>query len=209
MNPLYSFVIGVSAVLSAASITSFAQSPPPRKDTPIRIIGGGNKPRSYPKFLTVVKDQLRFVQAGEGHPAEPGGSDLSVEDCNSAFDLDGDTLRVRIVPPEGRSKDTLSKKLLAVEGWYVTADYSTEPVSIVLREKATKYSHWRFISAKATPNEGQCYFIKNQDDRQQNVWLSMEGDDKTSNRGYVRKPILSSEKMYYFRIVSDETDGSK
>jgi hypothetical protein len=209
MNRLYLFLTAASVVFSGASIASFAQAPSLRKDTPIKIIEGGNRPRSHPKFLTVVKSRLRFVQAGEGSPAKPGGSDLSVEDCNCVFVLDGSTLRVRIVPPEGRPRETLSKRLLAMEGWYVTADYSTKPPSIVLAEKPTRYSRWLFIDARAAPSEGRCYFIKNENNREQNVWLGVESDDKTSNRGYVRRPILHSKKTCSFRVVYDDTDGSR
>jgi len=176
------------------------------KSKPVNIL----TPGEYPKFLTVFKERLIFVQAGEGGPAKRGGSDLPLRELSSCFVFEKSSfLRVRVTPSEGHKKSSLSKELLEKDGWYVTADYSKKSPELILTEKPSESSKWTLVPTGSTPEQRDCFFLRNMSGDGKAYWLGLESDAKTTNKGYVRMPVLSPDKTTYFRVVHDDTDGSR
>jgi hypothetical protein len=85
---------------------------------------------------------------------------------------DGSYLRIR---PGQSDKDMWSKEAIAKNGWYVTADYSSKPPRIIVTEKPTLNSTWRFVAA---PRWGE-YYLKNENSpEKKDAWLVLEKRDK-------------------------------
>jgi hypothetical protein len=110
-------------------------------------------------------------------------------------------LRATIVPLGVDAKrDEVSKKLLAKDGWYIAADFSTDPPQVILTEKPAEGSRWA-LEAADSPGH---YFFKNEDALGKAVWLTMENEAKLYRDGVARKPILSAEK-HRFSIEDAES----
>jgi hypothetical protein len=52
----------------------------------------------------------------------------------------------------GSYDDRVAKFLNSKDGWYFTADYSTDPPRVVLTKERTKYSDWEFEITRHWPN---------------------------------------------------------
>jgi hypothetical protein len=123
---------------------------------------------------------------------------------------DGVHLRVR---PGNDHLNEWSKEETAKNGWYVTADYSTDPPRVILTKDPTTHSKWRFA---ATPRRRH-YYIENVNDQGKDAWLSLEDSGKTyswgrPDAGYrtvrVYMAVLSTKPRDFF--VNDiEEDGGK
>jgi hypothetical protein len=126
---------------------------------------------------------------------------------------DGTHLRVR---PANRDKGQWSSEEVIREGWYVSADYSTDPPQVVLTKHPTSDSRWSFI-AESMPRRMR-YYVKNDNERGKDAWLDMVDTGKkysagTPGVGYrpvrVFRAILSFGNKKLFRVLDIEADGGK
>ncbi len=154
----------------------------------------------------MLDGDLMFVVFLEGGRTKSAPCDPPLPDLSLQFVRDGEMLRVKIVPRnvvvdrEGH----FSKRLLAKDGWYVTADFSTKPPQVILTEKPTEHSRWTFAWLPAGDRVQR--FIKNEDAPGKTLWLSMEEKGTTYRGGIARKPVLSTETKDYFWI-GDANEG--
>jgi hypothetical protein len=198
----------IAAVMAAVTMTSKQE---PRRGVPLLIASRAQ--------LFVLGGDLMFVSLATERglvPNEPGA--LPLPDRSDQFIRDGEFLRVKMHPLSVNNKTnvegTFSKTLLAKDGWYVTADYSTKPPRVILTEKPTKYSRWswEYVSRNGRPpgRESNDYYIKNENDLGKDAWLAIEEEGKTYHGGIARKPILSFEKKTLFDVVDvNEADDGK
>ncbi len=156
--------------------------------------------------LEVVGGEVMFVCGGSYErdlPPLPASS--------YAFVPEGEYVRARTTElPEGprRRNKLKEKELLGKDGWYLTADYSTEPPGVVLAAKPTAASRWRFLRTRAVTGETY-YHIRNVNDAGKEAWLCVqEGKEKRYVEGDVRKPILCSDEMALLTIGT-VSEGSK
>jgi hypothetical protein len=143
--------------------------------------------------LCVLDGDIVFFDFGRsGGPNEPPPP---------RFFHEGLMLRVKIVAlGSGIEQGNVSKKLLAKDGWYVTADFATNPAQVILTEKPTKGSRWRFVDGM-----GFRHHIQNEDAPGAAAWLDMEAEGRVYRGGTARKPILSEKKEYYY--IGDADSG--
>lgn len=112
------------------------------------------------------------------------------KECCRMFELNNGTLRLY-----GDFGEKGVAKAGAKCGWYLTADYSTNPPGVILAEKPTKHSRWTITRIGV-----ESAYIKNENPSGKDAWLSMEKEGvKTKADGadsvWLRRPILSfSEK---------------
>jgi hypothetical protein len=160
-------------------------------------------------FMCALDGDLMIVVSLDGGRIKSAPGDPPLPDYSLAFLLEEDQMfRARVDPIRDASdrEKGISKKLLAKDGWYLTADFSTKPPQVILAEKPTKYSRWSFVNHRAPgepvllSKEGADVFIKNENAPGNAVWLSMEENGKTYRGGIARKPILSAEESDYFWI---------
>jgi hypothetical protein len=133
---------------------------------------------------------------------------------------DGTHLRIR---PGQYDEREWSKEIIAKDGWYVTADYSTKPPRVILTKEPTEDSRWRFVEASSSH-----YFIKNENSGWKNAWLNLKEDttkryssvDKglsdargnSRNRyweGSVYEAVLSPDEKAEFFVNDIKGDGGK
>jgi len=84
--------------------------------------------------LCVLDGEIRFVTFSENRDVPVAPDAPPLPDFSRYFVRDGQMLRVKIVPLHGDADNEgdFSEKLLAKDGWYVTADFSTDPPQVVL-----------------------------------------------------------------------------
>jgi len=196
-------MIEVVGFIAIAFGSLYARESESEKVTPITIAtNDANGDTS--KILCVVGTELMFFQwkSSEAPAAETPSLSLG-------FAIDHAFLRVKIVPPEGKRKTDFPKDLLAKDGWYVTADYSTKTPHVILAEKPTKYSKWTIHNIPVARGQDHHHYFQNQNDSRKDVWLSMEARGRKYVDGIARMPILSAERNYFFVIEAYDPDGSR
>jgi hypothetical protein len=183
------------------------------KDWPIRIKHRGllSDRDATKSELCVLDGEVMFVSFRENSQRPGGPDDPPLPDFSLQFLWrgpivvpragDSGMLRAKIKQIGVRDKGNVSAKLLAKDGWYVTADFSTDPPQVVLTEKPTKGSSWASVNA----DYPACYLFKNVDAPGEAVWLTMAKEGKTYRGGIARKPILSTEKSRFF--IDDANSG--
>ena len=147
----------------------------PREGVPLNIL---DPSEHHAGALAVVDGQVAFVTIANGRiTAKPGCAPLP--DWSDEFVRHGQTLCVKMHPRTldnaRRVKGDYSKELLAEDGCYVTADYSTSPPRIVLTEKPTKNSLWSWSLVPRTGTvayTSENYYIKNENDLGKETWLA-------------------------------------
>jgi hypothetical protein len=173
------------------------------RDRPIRIIHTGSlSEKDTPnEELYVLDGDLMFLSTFENGKSPGGAGDPPLPQRSLQFLREGQMLRAIIKPIGfGVEKGDVSRKLLAKDRWYVTAEFSTEPPRVMLTEKPTKGSRWARVSADFPGR----YLIKSEDAQGKAVWLTMEKEGKTYRGGIARRPILSEEK-HRFSFVDAES----
>lgn len=180
-----------------------------------RALRGEELPAGWAKFVTIrtyeefdgaqwylilMNGELGFFARGVA-PSDPNtrsiptkGGQASQDGC---FTVDGAMLRMD-VRKEHRER---FKEQDAKHGWYLTADYSTDPPSVILAKKPTKYSEWTFekIRWEGSGPEGYDVYIKNDNDLGKPAWLSMADKGIRYKGGSeLRKPILSKKKIPFY-----------
>ncbi len=78
---------------------------------------------------------------------------------------DGNHLRIR---PGEVDKRMWSKDAIAKNGWYLTADYTTDPPRVIVTEKPAAGSVWRFVAVSIRDE----YYIKNEGSSGKAAWLT-------------------------------------
>jgi hypothetical protein len=183
-------LLAVQAVSRAA-----ADGLVPMKDTPLGI-----------DLMMTDGGLLGIAKIGEAVTPKPSGPP-SPEFFPVDYVWDGAHLRVR--PPKNR-------QWIPNDGWYVTADYSTDPPRVILTKDPRKDSRWRFIATSEPRSIG--YYIKIENDRGQDAWLDLVDTGKRyslrqASAGYrdvrVFKPILSFGNKRAFGVVEVAFDGGK
>ena len=142
--------------------------------------------------LSLVHDKLRFLPRGKVHMKESARltawGDFAVTDKTTIQVWFGRSLKGR--PDEQK----------AVDGWYLTADYSADPPRVILTKEKTEDSEWEFVLPRhgVKRGEGQDYYIKNvNDDDDDEYWLSVEdaSTPPSDTDWRPRRPILSKEPL--------------
>jgi hypothetical protein len=174
------------------------------EDRPIRIKHSGSLGEMHARRgdLCVLNGDLTFVaflvnRERPGGPGDPPLPDLSV-----VFFRDGQMLRAKIVPTNllVDRAGKYAKVLLAKDGWYVTADFTTNPPQVILTEKPTEHSRWSFVLTPEDTSYASRWFIKTERAPGEAFWLTMEAEGMAYRGGVARKPILLVEKKDYFWI---------
>jgi len=191
-----------------------AQDKPVNRERPIRIQGVALGTKNSPiAELCVLDGELMFIVTFENYriPGTPG--DPPLPDFSLQFIKDGQLLRTKVVPINTviDRQGKFSKQLLAKDGAYVTADFSTDPPKVILTEKPTEHSRWTFVNRDG---QGLGYDgisdvtvrLKNEGAPGKAIWLSMEKKGTTYRGGIARTPILSAEKEEYF-FIEDANSG--
>lgn len=134
---------------------------------------------------------------------------------------DGTHLQIH---PGQDDKRRWSKEAIAKDGWYLTADRSTDPPRLIVTPKPTKDSRWSFVPASRANH----YYVQNQNGGKA-TWLKLEDTGKryfapakdlaTTNpipdskrrywEGSVYGAILSADKKYPFFVNDIEFDGGR
>lgn len=206
------FIVSVAVPLLAIS----GEDPPPqKKEWGMRIFNRGsvNKEETPKEELCVLDGDLMLV-AFRVYGQSPGGpNDPPLPHYSLRFVLESlvtvrrdglaatAKLRVKLAPRPTNLEHNYSKALLAKDGWYVTADFSTDPPQVILTERPEKGSRWALVDADVPGR----YLIKNEDAAGKAVWLTMEKEGKTYRGGIARKPILSEQKDRYW--IGDADSG--
>ena len=97
--------------------------------------------------LIVVDDVVYFWSGHLGRaerPQLPRGQVVT-----STFDEGSDALRMF----NGNVTEDWDKKDSQRYGWYLTADYSTNPPQVVVTQSRTKYSRWTFVPVSQQPQQ--------------------------------------------------------
>ena len=107
-------------------------------------------------------------------------------------------------------KSEWPKESAAVEGWYVTADYSTMPPRVILTEKPTKYSKWDFEPGTRDGN----YYLKNVGSPEKDAFLVLQDSGKRTPAGdpkgaVIKNAILSTTDKTDFTIADLEDENGK
>lgn len=183
---------------------AFGQDPTAYEKRSIRIRHSGSVANQniHKGELCVLDGDFMIVAFGDNGTIPGAPSDAPLPDYSLHFRVLQGTLRVKMAPRNIviDRQGKFSQKLLTKDGWYITADFATDPPRVVLTEKPTEHSQWSLVlTPKDTPFASR-WFIKNEGAPGKAVWLSMEKDGKTYRGGVVRKPILSAEKKDYFWI---------
>jgi hypothetical protein len=131
----------------------------PRKNKPLgldlKLMDGG--------FLGSYR--LKQVKAVEGAPL-PFPHFYFVR-----FFWDGGHLQIR--PGEDDEK-MWSKEAIAKSGWYLTADYSTDPPRIIVTETPTAASRWKFVSSSPERALYSPWYLKNENSPGgKDAWVAM------------------------------------
>ena len=88
---------------------------------------------------------------------------LNVAADSFLFTRDHGRLRMRI----NRFQAAKSKEHATRQGWYVTADYSTDPPGVTLTKEPGKYSDWELVWLKGTEEP----YLRNRNDLKKPRWL--------------------------------------
>lgn len=205
--------VAIAAVflIVSASLSSMSgeQVDPVKPKPPIRFSYcgpiGEETATPWDTELYVLGGDLMFVARFVNGERPGGPGDPPLPDHSLAFRVHDGMIRAKIEPlgdPNDQDKSG-SAELLAKDGWYVTADFSTDPPRVVLTEEPTDHSRWTFVSIYDSIGDGRldgANFIKNEGAHGQAVWLSMEEGGETY-RGFVaRRPLLSTKKKDYYWI---------
>ena len=111
---------------------------------------------------------------------------------------DGSHLRIR---PGEADKRMWSKDAIAKNGWYVTADYTTDPPRVIITEAPTAGSIWRFVAVSIRDE----YYIRNQGRPGKEAWLILQ-PRQTLYRGVnysLPDPQGRREARYWENTVAD------
>jgi hypothetical protein len=145
----------------------------------------------------VLGGELMLVAFSVNRKSQGGPGDPPLPDYSLHFRWDPTlsepgVLRVKMAPRNllVDRQGKFPKEFLAKDGWYVTADFSTDPPQVILTEKPTKGSQWARVDADYPGR----YLIKNEYAQGKAVWLTMQKEGKTYHGGIARRPILSEEK---------------
>ncbi len=120
---------------------------------------------------------------------------------------------VRVHPGDGDAREW-SKEALEKDGWYVTADYTTDPPRVILTKEPTENSQWRFVPGSKRPR----YYIKNENGREKDAWLntvdtgkrySYAGIDGRYRDARVYMAVISFSKKREYGVISAKADGAK
>jgi len=167
----------------------------PRMGKPLRVgfdlIEGG----------TIGTKEAKVVQ--KDAPSRPAALGVAYIHCV----WDGNHLRIQ---PGQADNRMWSKDAIAKNGWYVTADYTTDPPRVIVTEAPAAGSTWRFV---AISNRDE-YYIKNMGRPGKDAWLMLQ-PRKELYRAVERIPAAppgSFENRYKEVTVFDAVltfDGAK
>jgi hypothetical protein len=123
-----------------------------------------------------------------------------------SFKRDGAYIRTHVV----EYGQDVPKLLAERNGWYLTADYSTESPTVVLTRVPAKHSEWDFVDVKdpdLTDDEAFAAQIKNRNVSAKAVWLDMQRKGIVYQGGKeVCRPALSSDRQRSF-VIRDADAG--
>jgi len=154
-------------------------------------------------YLCLFENELGFLSANrmEAPRDAPVLGHKSV-----SFMRDGAYIRTHVV----EYGQDVPKLLAERNGWYLTADYSTESPTVVLTKEPTKHSEWDFVDVKdpdLTDDEAFAAQIKNRNVSAKAVWLDMQRKGIVYQGGkVVCRPALSSDQKRSF-VIRDADAG--
>lgn len=204
-------VMGLCATLAfAEKIGGYGSFPGFDGPFTILIWGSGNT------YLYALNGDLGFFTAAK-RPADANAPRLPPYDRRGLpkFKVT-DRTRLRLYAPYKTGDERTAKFLNSKDGWYLTADYSTDPPRVVLAKKRTKYSEWEFEITHHRPNGFDAY-VKNKNAKGKFAWLAaakkgivykvQQPDPQFHEDTGVRKAILSYKKTTAFFFLDTVADG--
>jgi hypothetical protein len=144
----------------------------PRKGTPLAI-----------GILMMDEARLGAFHLEQVKAATPGAMPLP-SFYRVHYMWDGVHLRVR---PAADEKREWSEKLAKHEGWYVAADYSTKPPSVILAKEPGIGSRWQFVPTSRKSH----YYIRNEVDGRMDTWLNFQ--DRRLQYSFIDKTLSDSQ----------------
>lgn len=113
------------------------------------------------------------------------------------FVMDGKHLRARVLSedllPSEELIDVSREKVLEKNGWYVTADYSTNPPQVLLTKEPTQYSQWSIFPSRG----GQAFGFRNENDLKKDAYLKPADAGFRDAPADACRPVLTPEKSYW------------
>jgi hypothetical protein len=141
---------------------------------------------------------LGFALGKPGHDAPLLPGDRGHPRVANRFVNERGAFRAFVTNKERR----LSREQGEKHGWYLAGDYSSNPARVILTKEPAKYSRWTFVrTERRYSSEGYYAYIKNENDRGKEGWLSMEARGKVYKDGWeFLRPILSGVKTEFVVI---------